>query len=150
MNNYWYTNYKVSQGGRQIFRFSLTSATGGFSKRDAVARGWEMYSPAVAQSGGGPLKPVLSAPSGSLVGVEPVGLPLMALKQAEDERGFVFRVCDFAGTGGNLKLTLPKPARETSTCDLVETHAVSLDSHGKTVTAPLKPFAPATVKVQFK
>jgi len=150
MNNYWYTNYKASQGGRQVFRFSLTSARGGFSKRDAVARGWEMYSPAVAQSGGGPLKPVLSAPAGSLVGVEPAGLPLMAFKQAEDEQGFVFRVCDFSGVGGKLKLTLPRPARETFTCDLVEAHAVKQDSHGKTITAPLKPFAPATLKVQFK
>jgi alpha-mannosidase len=150
MNNYWYTNYKASQGGRQVFRFSLTSSRGGFSKRDAVARGWEMYSPAVAQSGGGPLKPVLSAPAGSLVGVEPVGLPLMAFKQAEDEQGFVFRVCDFSGVGGKLKLTLPKPARETFTCDLVETHPVKQDSHGKTITAPLKPFAPTTVKVLFR
>ncbi len=150
MNNYWYTNYKASQGGRQVFRFSLTSARGGFSKRDAVVRGWEMYSPTVAQSGGGPLKPVRSAPAGSLVGVEPAGLPLMAFKQAEDENGFVFRVCDFSGVGGKLKLTLPRAARETFTCDLVETQVVKQDSHGKTVTAPLKPFAPSTLKVQFK
>jgi alpha-mannosidase len=109
-----------------------------------------MYSPAVAQSGGGPLKPVLSAPAGSLVSVEPSGVPLMAFKQAEDDKGYIFRVCDFAGIGGNLKLTLPQPARDTFTCDLVETHAVKLDSHGKTITAPLKPFAPATVKVLFK
>jgi alpha-mannosidase len=74
----------------------------------------------------------------------------MAFKQAEDEKGFVFRVCDFAGAGGSLKLTLPKAASETFTCDLVEMHAVKQDSHGKTVTAPLKPFAPATVKVQFR
>jgi alpha-mannosidase len=150
MNNYWHTNYKASQGGRQVFRFSLTSAKGGFSKRDAVARGWEMYSPAVAQRGGGPRKPALSAPAGSLVGVQPAGLPLLAIKQAEDEKGFVFRVCDFAGVGGNLKLTLPKPARETFTCDLVEMQAVKQASYGKTITAPLKPFAPETVKVQFK
>jgi hypothetical protein len=149
MNNYWHTNYKASQGGRQVFRFSLISARGGFSKREAVARGWEMYAPAVAQSGGGPLKPVLSASAESLVGVEPAGLPLMAFKQAEDEKGFVFRVCDLAGVGGSLKLTLPKAAREMFTCDLVETHAVKQDSHGKTITTPLKLFAPATVKVQF-
>jgi alpha-mannosidase len=104
----------------------------------------------VAQSGGGPLKPLLSAPAGSLVGLEPAGLPLLAMKQAEDEKGFVFRVCDFSGVGGNLKLTLPRPARETFTCDLVETHAVKQDSKGKTVTAPLKPLAPSTVKVQFR
>ena len=150
MNNYWHTNYKASQGGRQVFRFSLTSARGGFSKRDAVARGWEMFAPPVAQSGGGPLKPVLSAPAESLVGVEPAGLPLMAFKQAEDGEGFVFRLCDFAGAGGKLKLTLPKPARETFTCDLVEAHAVKQASHGKTITAPVKPFAPVTVKVQFR
>jgi hypothetical protein len=74
----------------------------------------------------------------------------MAFKQAEDERGFVFRVCDFSGVGGNLKLTLPKPARETFTCDLVETHPVKQDSHGKSVTVPLKPFAPSSLKVQFQ
>jgi alpha-mannosidase len=150
MNNYWYTNYKASQGGRQVFRFSLTSARGGFNKRDAVTRGWEMFSPPVAQSGGGALKPVLSAPAASLVGLEPIGLPLLAFKQAEDGNGFVFRVCDFAGAGGNLKLTLPKPARETFTCDLVEAHAVKQASHGKTVTAPVKPSAPVTVKLQFR
>jgi hypothetical protein len=74
----------------------------------------------------------------------------MAFKQAEDDKGFVFRVCDFSGVGGNFKLTLPKPARETFICDLVEAHPVKQDSHGKTITAPLKPFAPVTVKVQFK
>ncbi len=131
MNNYWYTNYKASQGGQQVFRFSLTSARGGFSKRDAVERGWEMFCPPVAQSGGGPLKPVLSAPAKSLLGVEPAGLPLLAFKQAEDEDGFVLRLCDFAGASGELKLTLPKPARETFTCDLVETHPVNQDSHGR-------------------
>ena len=150
MNNYWHTNYKASQGGRQVFRFSLTSARGGFVKRNAVERGWEMFSPPVAQSGGGPLKPVLSAPAESLVGVEPAGLPLMAFKQAEDGNGFVFRVCDFAGAGGKLKLTLPKAADETFDCDLVEAHAVKQESHGKTISVPVKPFAPVTVKVQFQ
>ncbi len=150
MNNYWFTNYKASQGGRHVFRFSLASTRGGFAKRDAVARGWEMFSPPVAQSGGGPLKPVLSAPAGSLIGVGPAELPLMAFKQAEDGNGFVFRVCDFSGLGGSLKLTLPKPAREAFSCNLVEAHNDKLASRGRTVTAPLKPFAPATVKVQFK
>ncbi len=150
MNNYWHTNYKASQGGRQVFRFSLTSARGGFSRRDAVVRGWEMFSPPVAQSGGGPFKPVVSAPAKSLIGVEPVGLPLMAFKQAEDEKGYIFRVCDFAGEGGNLKLTLPEKARETFTCDLVEDHPAKQKSHGKKISVPLRPYAPATIKVQFR
>jgi alpha-mannosidase len=150
MNNYWYTNYKASQGGHQVFRFSLTSNRGGFSRRDAVVRGWEMFAPPVATSGGGPLKPVLSHPATSLVGVEPAGLPLMAFKPAEDQQGYIFRVCDFAGTNKTLKLTLPAKARETFTCDLVEAHPVKQDSHGKTITAPLRPFAPTTLKAAFQ
>jgi alpha-mannosidase len=109
-----------------------------------------MFAPPVAQSGGGPLKPVLSDKTASLIGVEPAGLPLLAFKQAEDGNGYIFRVCDLAGTNASFKLALPQSARETFTCDLVETHPVKQDSHGKTITAPLKPHAPATVKVQFK
>jgi alpha-mannosidase len=93
---------------------------------------------------------VLSATASSLIEVEPASLPLMALKQAEDGNGYIFRVCDFSGAGGNVKLTLPKPARESFTCDLVEAHATKQSSHGKTITAPVKPFAPVTVKVGFR
>jgi hypothetical protein len=149
MNNYWHTNYKASQGGRQVFRFSLTSSRGGFIKQDAVARGWEMYSRPVAQTGGGPVKPVLSGAANSLVAVEPASLPLMALKQAEDGSAFIFRVCDFSGAGGDLKLTLPRSAREAWTCDLVEAHAAGQSTHGKRINAPVKRFAPATVKARF-
>ncbi len=150
MNNYWHTNYKASQGGRQVFRFSLTSNRGGFTRPDAVARGWELFAPPVSQGGGKPIKPVLSATASSLVTVEPATVPLMAFKQAEDNSGYIFRVCDFSGLGGNLSLTLPKSAQETFTCDLVEAHVVAQSSRGKTITAPLRPFAPTTVKVQFR
>ena len=154
MNNYWYTNYKASQGGRQVFRFSLTSARGGFSKRDAVARGWEMYSPAVAQRSGRsaralPLKPVLSAPAASLVGVKPAGLPLMAFKQAEDGNGFVFRLCDFAGEAPKAELALPMPANQVFSCDLVEANAREENGRGKTIAIPVKRFSPVTLKVRF-
>jgi hypothetical protein len=150
MNNYWYTNYKATQGGRHTFRFSLTSARGPFSKRDALARGWEMFSPPVAQAGAGPHKPVLSASSASLLGLQPAGLPLLAFKQAEDEKGFIIRVCDFAGTGGQLRFTLPKAATETLNCDLVEANTIRQQSRGKTIVAPLKAFAPTTIKVLFE
>jgi hypothetical protein len=60
------------------------------------------------------------------------------------------RVCDFAGAGGTLKLTLPKAASETFSCDLVEANASRQESRGKTLVAPLKAFAPATFKVHFQ
>jgi len=149
MNNYWYTNTRAGQGGRHVFRFSLTSAPGPFSKRDALARGWELFCPPVAQAGLGPYRRRVPA-TRTLLGVEPSGLPLLAFKQAEDQKGFVLRVCDFAGAGGPAKLVLPRPASAAFDCDLVEANAVKQESRGATVVAPLKPFGPATVKVTFE
>ncbi len=149
MNNYWHTNYKAEQGGHQVFRFSLTSHRGPFSKRDAVARGWEMFCPPVAQRGQGEHKPLLSASSKELLGVRPAGLPLMAFKQAEDQNGFILRLCDFAGAGGTLKLSLPQAAVGLSSCDLVEANAREQMASGKTLTMPIKPFSPLTLKVRF-
>jgi alpha-mannosidase len=73
----------------------------------------------------------------------------MAFKQAEDQSGFIFRVCDFSGEGGTLKLAFPRPAIEVINCDLVEANARPQQGHGKTVKVPLKPFSPATLKVLF-
>ena len=151
MNNYWHTNYKASQGGRQVFRFSLTSARGGFSKRDAVARGWEMFCPPVAQSGRGPAQAGAFGPGGE-PGWRRTGGPAACWPSSRrrTRRDLSSASAISPGPAASSKLTLPKPARETYTCDLVETHAVKQDSHGKKITAPLKPFAPCTVKVQFK
>jgi alpha-mannosidase len=73
----------------------------------------------------------------------------MAFKQAEDEKGFVFRVCDFGGTGGPVALSLPKAVAAVSSCDLVEANEKKEPAQGKTVAVPVKAFAPATIKVRF-
>ncbi len=149
MNNYWHTNYKASQGGHFVFRYSLTSSAGEFSKRDAVVAGWNMYCPAVAAKGQQNDKPLFSAAADSLVGVSPLDLPLSTIKGAEDGNGFVFRCCDYSGDGGTLKLALPKPASAAVKCNLVETDEGEAKGHGKHVSAPLEPYAPASVRVTF-
>ena len=149
MNNYWHTNYKASQGGRIVFRYSLTSSRGGFSKRDAVVAGWNMFCPPAARSGQGSHKSSVSAMAESLVGVEPAGLPLTTIKRAEDGQGFVFRCCDYAGVGGTAKLKLPQPARAVFDCNLVETEARELKEHGKTIRAEVRRFGPLTLKAVF-
>lgn len=150
MNNYWHTNYKAEQGGHFVLRYSITSSAGGFSKRDAVMRGWNMYCPAVGVPGEGRHKPVFSSPAGSLVQVKPSGLPLTTIKEAEDGKGFIFRCCDYAGAGGVFRLTLPCPAREAVKCNLVETDESQLKVHGRRVSLPLTPYGPASVRVQFE
>ena len=149
MNNYWHTNYKAEQGGHFVFRYSLTSSAGGFSKSDAVVNGWNMYCPAVAAKGESGNSPVFSSAAGSLVEVSPAELPLTTIKGAEDGDGFIFRCCDYAGAGGTLKLTLPRPAREVERCNLVETDEGRLTERGRRVSLPLTPYAPASVRVSF-
>ncbi|HUA65658.1 MAG TPA: polysaccharide lyase family protein [Alphaproteobacteria bacterium] len=149
MNNYWHTNYKAQQGGHFVLRYSITSDSGGFSKSDAVMRGWNMYCPAVAARGAGDHKPVFSSPAASFAQVEPAGLPLTTIKGAEDGNGFIFRYCDYAGEGGTLRLTLPRAASEATQCNLVETDEGKARKYGRRVSVPLTPYAPASVRVTF-
>jgi alpha-mannosidase len=150
MNNYWHTNYKAEQGGKHVFRFSLTSSGHTFSKPDAVREGWEMFCPAIARQGQIAHKPVLPAAAKSLVEIQTASLPLLAFKQAEDETGFIFRTCDFSGQGGTMKLTLPKPATEVFSCDLVEAAARPQPGSGTTIAFRVTPFSPVTAKVRFE
>ena len=152
MNNYWEDNYKAAQGGKFTFRYSLTSSAGGFSRRDAVVSGWNMFCPpaaAPATAPGAGHQPVFTAPARSLVEIQPPGLPLTAIKEAEDENGFVFRCWDFSGAGGTATLRLPRPASDVFSCNLVETDARKLNDRGRTVTTPIKPFGPVTLKMRF-
>jgi alpha-mannosidase len=73
----------------------------------------------------------------------------MAFKKAEDENGFIFRLCDFSGQGGTATLVLPKPVTELFRCDLVEANAQKLNADGKTISVPVKAFSPATLKLRF-
>ncbi len=149
MNNYWHTNYKAEQGGHFVFRYSLTSSAGGFSPRDAVVKGWNLYCPPVAARGAGEEPKFPSSAAESLVEIQPSGLPLTTIKQAEDGNGFVFRLCDYAGVGGTAKLTLPAPAQDALVCNLVETEARPLKPQGRTLAAPVKPFGLLTLKAEF-
>jgi alpha-mannosidase len=149
LNNYWHTNYKAKQGGRLVFRYSLTSHKGTFSKSRAVADGWNLYCPPVAGRGHTDAKSVLSASARSLLTVEPAGLPLTTIKVAEDQNGFVFRCCDYAGTGGTARLTLPQPANAAFSCNLVEDEMRPLNEHGTKIKAPIKPFGMLTLEARF-
>lgn len=146
MNNYWEDNYKASQGGHFIFRYSLTSHAGRFNKRDAVVDGWNMYCPPAAAHGAGAHP---SPAADSFVSVTPVGLPLTTIKEAEDANGFVFRLCDYTGVAGTAELTLPQPAHEVTSCNLVETEPHRLKERGHAIKAPVKPFGLLTLKANF-
>lgn len=150
MNNYWHTNYKARQGGRFVFHFSIDSGAGGFSKREAVVKGWNMFCPPVAAPGRKEGKALLPAAAQALIEVAPVGMPLTAFKQAEQQNGFVLRLCDFSGEDGTATLTLPKPVRDVFRCNLVESYPQKLPARGKTIEVPVKAFGLTTIEARFK
>jgi hypothetical protein len=149
MNNYWHTNYKAMQGGHFVFHYSLTSSVGAFSKRDAVTRGWNMYCPAVSGRGASQGESVIRPPSASLVRIEGLNVPLTTIKEAEDKNGFIFRLCDYSGAGGTANLVLPKAVRSAFLCNLVEMDPLQLSAQGSTVSVPVEPFAPLTLRMTF-
>ena len=149
MNNYWHTNYKARQGGRFVFRFSINSSAGGFSKHNAVVNGWNMFCPPVAARGQSGQKPLFTSAAKSLIQVAPIGFPLTAFKETEEKNGFILRLCDLSGQGGTATLTLPKPVRELFLCDLVESNVRQMKARGDTIAVPVKTFSPVTIKARF-
>ncbi|HEY3242913.1 MAG TPA: glycosyl hydrolase-related protein, partial [Phycisphaerae bacterium] len=92
MNNYWHTNYKAAQEGRFVFRYSITSGANICNAAAAhFARPW---SPQVEES------------LAQLVAVNNPHVQVMALKRADDGRGYVLRLREMDGTHGDATVTI--------------------------------------------
>ncbi len=152
-NNYWFTNYKASQGGEMVFRYSFTS----MPKYDPVAAsrfGQSVRNPLIAwRVGADTRSPDDSRRQGgvptSLVSVSAENVNVQAVKQAESGEGLIIRLRELAGKATPVTLTLPKGLfREAWSCNLVEDAQSRLKfSGGKvTVTVPANGLATVWVK----
>lgn len=148
-NNYWFTNYKASQGGEMEFRYSLTS----MPKYDPVAAsrfGQSVRCPLVAWSvtSTTPAKPALGIPT-SLVSVSAENVSIQAVKQAESGEGLIIRLRELSGKQTEAPLTLPKGKfKEAWSCTLVEDplSRLKLSRDQVTVTVPANGLATVWVK----
>ena len=148
-NNYWFTNYKASQGGEMEFRYSLTS----MPKYDPVAAsrfGQSVRCPLVAWkvTSNTPAKPAPGIPT-SLVSVSAQNVNVQAVKQAESGEGLIIRLRELTGEATTVTLTLPKGKfKEAWSCTLVEDPLSRLKlSHDQvTVTVPANGLATVWVK----
>lgn len=119
-NNYWFTNYKASQSGRFIFRFSLTS----MSRPDALAAssfGRSVRNPLRANFVSGTTKRIASSPTAqSLVSLLQNNAVIQTVKPAEHCEGLVIRIREVTGGEVSTAVTLPPGTREVWSCNLVE------------------------------
>jgi alpha-mannosidase len=102
-NNYWWTNYKASQGGPLTFRFSMTSARR-LDDIEAKQFGESVQDPFVcelvkAKPGGKP------AESRNCVAVAGSGLVLQAVKPARFTNGTVICLREMAGKSTSARVT---------------------------------------------
>lgn len=128
-NNYWFTNYKASQGGKLDFRFSLTSMNA-YDPAAASRFGQSVRSPLVTkivQPHPGVLK------SGdSLCAVSPSNVSVQAIKRPEIGDGLIIRLREVGGKSTTATVSLPVGSfHEAWHCNLVEDQQTKLRiSHG--------------------
>ena len=155
MNNYWFTNYRASQGGRMTFHYSITSGNKLSREQladfDADTRTPMLVYPYLSSFSAhiDQQDRRLSAGSGSLLELDAPNLQLVVLKAAEDGDGYILRVLETAGKSGQAELKCPKiPLRDAYLCNGVEVNQTQLAATPTSVTFPYKPQQFTTVRLR--
>ncbi len=135
--------------GHHSFHYALYPHAGAWKQAATMRRGWEMNYPLTAMQ--------TSAHTGTLpaehswVSVENPNVVLTAVKKAEDSNALIFRMFEFRGDAGEVKLHIPSGATGASEVNLMEKAAGStpLTVTGDMVTVPIKPYEILTVAASY-
>ena len=134
--------------GTQRFTYAIYPHTGEWKQALTVHRGYELNDPLKAQQ--------VFSHTGTLPAqhswgaVDNANVTLTAVKKAEDSDALVFRMYEWAGQAGDVKLHVPKGAQyavESNLMEKVEGEHLSLN--GEVVTVPIKPYEILTVQVFY-
>ena len=146
-NNYWFTNYKASQGGEMMFRYSVTS----MPTYDAVAAsrfGQSVRSPLITEI----LEPKNKGRVSSTASICSVSAPnvvVQAVKRAETGKGLVIRLRGLAGTRTQAVVTISAGKfGEAWLCNLVEDPQTKLAISGGKVKVVVPANGLATILVK--
>jgi hypothetical protein len=157
MNNYWFTNYRASQGGDFTFRYFLTSGPG-FSAAELARFSGETRSPLVPynrydlgnahfQTG----ERRMAAAEGSFLRMDGDHVELSAFKEAEDGNGYILRLRETAGQNGAVRLAFPAfPIAAAYVTNGVEENLKPLTVGGNAVQVPLAARKFSTVRLVLR
>ena len=134
--------------GRQVFRYAIYPHAGTWKQAQTVHRGWEFNYPVMA---GQVFSHTGSLPAEHSWGaLENPNVTLTAVKKAEDSDALIFRMYEWAGTAGDVKLHVPAGADYAVESNLMEKEqGEHLAMTGDLVTLPIKPFEILTVSVHY-
>lgn len=147
-NNYWFTNYKASQGGQMTFRYSITS----MPKYDPVAAsrfGQSVRSPLIAKV----LEPNNKgrvSPTASICSISAPNVVVQAVKRAETGKGLIIRLRELSGKKTTAILSLAAGKfKEAYLCNLVEDPQKKLALTGGKVKVVVPAHGLATVRLSL-
>ena len=134
--------------GRQEFEYALYPHTGTWKDAMTVRHGYEYNYPLTAETTaahGGTLPA-----SHSFASVTPENVVLTAVKKAEDAKGLIFRVYEWAGKESTVEFHVPPGATSATVTNMQETPDGSpLTVAGDVVKAPIHPYEILTLRVDY-
>ena len=134
--------------GHHHFTYSLYPHAGDWKKALTVRHGYEFnYRLRVMQvgahTGGLPARD-------AFVTVDPDNVVLTAMKKSEDGSALVFRMYEWAGKDGEVKLHIPPGATEARVCNLMEEPEGSpLEVKGGEVSAHIRPYEILSIRAEY-
>ena len=146
-NNYWFTNYKASQGGEMTFRFALTSMPE-YDRVAAARFGQTVRNPLRGIYATGASRPAGKS-AASLCSAAPGNVVIQTIKQAESGKGLIIRLREVGGKKTQASITLPAGRfKEARLCNLVEDVGAELSISAGRVKVPIAANGLATVLVR--
>jgi alpha-mannosidase len=134
--------------GHHHFHYAVYPHAGSWKDALTVRRGWEYDYPlqAVATTAHAGALPA----EHSFASVTPDNVVLTAVKKAEDSKGLIFRVYEWAGKDATVEFHVPPGASGATVTNLMEEpEGSALSVEGDVVKAPIKPYEILTVRVDY-
>ncbi len=134
--------------GHHHFHYALFPHAGTWKDAMTVRHGWEYNYPLSAA--------VTTAHTGALpaehsfASVMPENVVLTAVKKAEDAKGLIFRVYEWAGKDATVEFHVPPGAKGATVTNMMETAEGSPLAVGSDIVkAPIKPYEILTIRVDY-
>ncbi|MDD8027004.1 MAG: glycoside hydrolase family 38 C-terminal domain-containing protein, partial [Acidobacteriota bacterium] len=151
LNNLWMTNFKASQGGTLVFRYSLTSRVGGADPTASTRFGWETHAPLTAVWLAEKNKGNLPPGKVSFFAVDSPNVVIQAVVPSDRWGGISVRLREIAGQAGKARLTSPLLYTDTVTylvTDIAENPSNTFKVVPESIYVPFRPYGIHTVVVR--
>ena len=147
INSNFRTNFRTTQSGDILFRYSITSHKGNWIDGRPRDFGWAAGNPLIPVPVDGKSDGDLPE-SLSFCQIDKSNIMLLTLKRAEDGEGVIIRLNETEGRNTEVSVTFPMISVEkVYETNLVEVNESLLPFQGQTIKIPIKAFGIKTIRI---